>query len=633
MCGISGIINKNGSLSLKDSIYGMNHAIKHRGPDGEGFAFFSDTQTIPAYSNETPLANRNSEAFLYNPKTAYNDVNHAEVVFGHRRLSIIDLSEAGHQPMCDQSGDYWITYNGEIYNYIELREILSNKGHQFITQTDTEVIIEAYKEWGINCLEHFNGMWAFALFDRKNNYIFCARDRVGVKPFYYVNNERFFAFASEYKAFIKSGLVAFDVNAEAQFDFILKAEIEQGTQSLFKHICELKPAHYGIYKVKSNEWRINRYYQLPKVTEHGKSEAQLIEQIEIALVNAVKLRLRSDVEVGSCLSGGLDSSLISGIIHHLQKDHALKLFTAVYPGESFDESRYAKVAADFVKGSWETVSPTAEEFFRDIEQLNYSQDLPVWGTSTYSQHRVMQLASQHGIKVVLDGQGADELFAGYAHHFLALWREYPFFKRVQLINESKVTIARPWKFYLTQTVKHAFALTTNYDSFFSDAARQHFKNQFEPFCNELNKQLETDYQGRLKSFLKCEDRCGMAFGIESRVPFADDLPLVELLFKTEGKHKIKQGISKHLLREAGQVYLPELIRKRTDKIGFETPVVTWLSTQKEQILETISKLDFVKTDFIKTNFDSILKEQTMMLFRLYSIAIWKDVFVKNSSNK
>lgn len=633
MCGISGIINKKGNLSLKDRIYGMNHAIKHRGPDGEGFAFFTDTQTIPAYSNETPLANRNSAAFLYNPKTAYNDVNDAEVAFGHRRLSIIDLSEAGHQPMCDQSGDYWITYNGEIYNYIELRETLGNKGHRFITQTDTEVIIEAYKEWGINCLEHFNGMWAFALFDRKNNYIFCARDRAGVKPFYYVNNEQCFAFASEYKAFIKSGLVSFDINAEAQFDFILKAEIERGAQSLFKHIYELKPSHYGIYKLKSNEWRTSRYYQLPKVTEHGKPEKELIEQVEAALVNAIKLRLRSDVEVGSCLSGGLDSSLIAGITHHLQSNHALKLFTAVFPGESFDESRYAKAAAEYSKGRWETVSPTAEEFFRDIESLNYSQDLPVWGTSTYSQHRVMQLASQHGIKVVLDGQGADELFAGYAHHFLALWRENTCFKRVQLINESKVTIARPWTFYFTQTVKDVFALSTNYQSLFTEPLKHLAHNRFEPFCSELNGQLETDYQGRLKSFLKCEDRCGMAFGIESRVPFADDLPLVELLFKTEGRYKIKQGVSKHLLREAGKLYLPELIKNRMDKIGFETPTTPWLRIQQQQILDTISGLDFVNMDFVKSNFEILLNRQTMILFRLYSFAVWKRVFEKNSSNK
>ena len=188
MCGIAGIISKTNTVSLKDAVFAMNQAIKHRGPDGEGFAFFSKTNSVPVYSNETPLVNKERDTFLFNPKSSFQNIDtNYDFVLAHRRLSIIDLSESGHQPMCDAQGDYWITFNGEVFNYIELREELKQKGHVFVTQTDTEVVIEAYKEWGFKCLQKFNGMFAFALFDKKNNQVFCARDRVGVKPFYYSN--------------------------------------------------------------------------------------------------------------------------------------------------------------------------------------------------------------------------------------------------------------------------------------------------------------------------------------------------------------------------------------------------------------------------------------------------------------
>ena len=253
MCGIAGIISKTNTVSLKDIVFAMSQAIKHRGPDGEGFAFFSDSKSVAAYSNETPQVNRESKSYLFNPSIALQNVEtDFNVVLSHRRLSIIDLSESGHQPMCDITADYWITFNGEIYNYIELREELKIKGHVFVTQTDTEVVLEAYKEWGFDCLQKFNGMFAFALYDKKNNQVFCARDRVGVKPFYYSNTNDAFAFASEYKAFIKSKLVAFEINEVQQFDFMVNGNLENSEQSLFKGIHELKPSHYLVYNLKSH---------------------------------------------------------------------------------------------------------------------------------------------------------------------------------------------------------------------------------------------------------------------------------------------------------------------------------------------------------------------------------------------
>lgn len=627
MCGIAGIITKNNIVSLKDTVFAMSQSIKHRGPDGEGFTFFSKTKSVPVYSEETPQINKESNSFLFNPNVSIQNIeSNFEMAFAHRRLSIIDLSESGHQPMCDTQGDYWITFNGEVYNYIELREELKNKGHVFVTQTDTEVVIEAYKEWGFACLQKFNGMFAFALYDIINNQIFCARDRVGVKPFYYSNAENAFAFASEYKAFIKSKLVTFEINEVQQFDFIVNGNLENNEQSLFKGIYELKPSHYLVYNLSSHSFQTTNYFSLPNKTNRHKSEAEIINSIEEKLINSIKLRLRSDVEVGSCLSGGLDSSIIAGISKYLQPNKRMKLFTAVFPEESFDETNYAKEVAEFLGANWQNVSPTANDFFRDIEALNYYQDLPVWSTSTYSQHRVMELAAKNNVKVVLDGQGADELFAGYSHHFMALWKENFSFKS---INDSRQTIAHPYKLFSKQLIKDTFSLSVDYSNYFNSNKKQFGKSKNEKLAPSLNLQLQNDYNGRLKSYLKCEDRCSMAFGIESRVPFADDLELVNLLFSIEGNKKIKQGISKYLLREASKKYIPNSIYTRRDKIGFETPVQKWFLPHKQNIIDTVSlELDFLNMKHLTSNFNELLIHKPNFIVRLYSYAIWKKVYSK-----
>jgi asparagine synthase (glutamine-hydrolysing) len=526
--------------------------------------------------------------------------------------------------MCETTADYWITFNGEIYNYIELREELKNKGHVFVTQTDTEVVLEAYKEWGFDCLGKFNGMFAFALLDKKNNQIFCARDRVGVKPFYYSNTNDAFAFASEYKAFIKSKLVAFEINEVQQFDFMVNGNLENTEQSLFKGIHELKPSHYLVYDLNSHNFQITNYYTLPSQLVSSNSDQEIIELIEGKLVNAIKLRLRSDVEVGSCLSGGLDSTIIAGIVKYLQPNKQMKLFTAVFPNEAFDETNYAKLASEHVSGNWKTVSPTAVEFFKDIETLNYFQDLPVWSTSTYSQHRVMKLAAENNIKVVLDGQGADELFAGYSHHYMALWKEEFSFKK---LNDSKQTIPNAYKLFGKQLVKDTFGLSVDYSNYFIENKKHFGKSKNEKLAPSLNAQLAIDYNGKLKSFLKCEDRCSMAFGIESRVPFADDVELVNYIFSIQGNKKIKDGVSKYLLREATKQYIPQQIYNRRDKIGFETPVQKWFAPYKKHVLDVIiSQSDFIDKDYLFSNFDLLLSSKPNFLLRLYSISVWKKVY-------
>lgn len=627
MCGIAGIISKSAGSSLKEQVLAMSQAIRHRGPDGEGFAFFSEQGGLPVYSADTPAAIRNNRSFGYMPETAIDHLTEAySMAFAHRRLSIIDLSEAGHQPMCDSARQLWITYNGEIYNYVELRDELRQKGHVFLTQTDTEVILAAYQEWGTGCLEKFNGMFAFVLFDREKQELLCARDRAGVKPFYYINTKEVFAFASEYKAFIKSGLIPFEVNEPQQFDFIVNANLETGEESLFRNIRELKPSHYIHYRLRSHELSIRSYYQLPSA-QLSLSETETVERIEQALLNAIRIRMRSDVEVGSCLSGGLDSSVIAGVAKAVQPGMHMPLFTAVFPGEPFDESSHARAMAKHVEGNWQTVSPTAGEFFRDIGELNYYQDLPVWSSSTYSQHRVMKLAAEQGVKVLLDGQGADELFGGYAHHYLAYWREHSLPARMKLIGESAPTIAGPYGLYVKQGLKDLLNVSNDFGAYFRDGRKAFGKALHTPFASDLNTELRKDYTGRLKSFLKCEDRCSMAFGIESRVPFADDVALVDLAFSISGKQKIQKGISKYLLREASRKYIPPAIYQRRDKVGFETPLTDWLRQHKFLVLDELKNgADFVDFRQLEADFDKLILQKPAFLLRLFSLSVWKKIF-------
>lgn len=635
MCGIAGIVLKSGNHeNWQSSLFRMSRALSHRGPDGEGFFIATQGSSLPLYSEDTPVINKDSSRFNYNPKQSIEEkLDNPWFGFAHRRLSIIDLSEAGHQPMCDGNEDIWVTYNGEIYNYLELKEELIQKGFSFHTNTDTEVLINAYKYWGFDCLKHFNGMWAFALYDKAKQLIFCSRDRVGVKPFYFVNQKDAFLFASEQKAFLKSGLLKFEVNESHSLDFLLNASVEREEEYLFKHIQELKPGHDLIYDLKTHQFQQKAYYLLQDhIDNKVKSETEEIIEIREKLVKAVKIRLRSDVEVGSCLSGGIDSSTIAGIVHEIEPELKLKLFTSVFQSEKFDEANYASEVVRQVEGIWYQVTPTSQEFYQDLNKMVYSQDLPVWSTSTYAQFRVMKMAAENGIKVLLDGQGADEIFSGYSHHYLSYWKELIHQKKyshvLKSIRDSKATFPNGKSVLAKQYLKHFFKVSNPMENYFKKQVLQTQVPSSDPIFSNLNQQLFHDYgQGRLKSYLKAEDRCSMAFSIESRVPFADDIELVHELFSLSSEMKIKNGQLKYLLREAAKPYLPLKIYQRKDKIGFETPQSKWLIEGKERVLEEINSLkDWLDIDRVNKDYNLLAVGRGYFLLRLLSFAVWQKEF-------
>ncbi len=665
MCGIAGIIKlSNTPIHLPESIRLMTNTMSHRGPDDEGFMLCTDDELITAGSDITPKDSWTA-GYRYSPQKNISDINeNFSIAFGHRRLSIIDLSPAGHQPMSTVNGDLWITFNGELYNYLELKEELKIKGHIFITNTDTEVILNAYLEWGRDCLTRFNGMWAFVIYDKNKNELFGARDRFGVKPFYYYRDADVLAFASEQKALVKLPFIKTGINPIAVFDFFVKNEIELQEEGMFQNIIELFPSHAFSFNIRNNEWHSWKYYSL-KFNESNEvfdplKLPDLIEHTRQLLVNAVALRLRSDVPVGSCLSGGIDSSAIVGITNHLLSQNpginigsSLKLFTASFKDPKVDESQWAKLMVDQTGVQWHQSFPTSSELLNDLENLIYSQDVPIWSTSTYAQYRVMQSAKENGIKVVLDGQGGDELFAGYEHHYPYHWREL--IKNLKIAEALKEIKSRGSLFNITGSIfKNSMKNTgikqlpaslqmqlnlfyfkdLHYlNSDFLSANQSQLNNSKVNKIDSLNGMLASEFNNtRLKTYLKCEDRCSMWHSVESRTPFADDINLIEYGFQIPGAYKIHNGITKFILRESAQNYIPAAIKNRKDKMGYSIPHNKWVTEMKDKLQPIFddSLKDFINVKSLQKDYQQLFdlsnQPENSRIFKFISFAIWKKQF-------
>lgn len=636
MCGIAGIIIKTeAGFNIHEKLRSLSQALQHRGPDGEGFVSYQNHTCTPFYNS---LSQKHSRIDLaYTPqKKLTDDSQLSTLAFAHRRLSIIDLSETGHQPMSDPSGKIWITFNGEIYNYLELKLELKKIGHSFVSESDTEVIIHAYQEWGVDCVKRFNGMWAFCIFDQEKQICFASRDRFGVKPFYYLNKENFLAFASEQKAFVKAGLLKPAIDSKALHNYLTNGLLENEQKNFFEGLTELWPGTNLIYELKKKTLSITTYYDLKtqnNLENDHLSESALIEKIKYSFENAVKIRLRSDVEVGTCLSGGIDSSALAVTMAE-NTQQAVHCFTSVFKNQSINEEKFADAVAKKIQANYFKTEPSLEGFQNELNDLIYSQDVPIWSTSTYAQYKVMALAKEHHIKVVLDGQGADELFGGYHHHFTAKWNNLIsqglYASAFKDILKSNKTIHASWLFYLKENVKQKYH---HHKTAFSEFLTADFLKQYDILnpsiaFNNLNEQLIDDiYNTRLKAFLKCEDRCGMWHSVESRTPFSDDVDLINLLFSFNGNKKIKDGVSKYLLREAVKDKLPNEIYTRYDKKGFETPMQDWMRKLKPQMISDIKTANF---DFIKTKnlekFDMNNSFHYKLLFKLFVLSRWQRVF-------
>ncbi len=623
MCGIAGILlfQKQG-LYVPAMLHSMANSLVHRGPDDEGYVLFTHNNDAITCGGKDTAATSWKNPYNYSAVRSVDEPL-PDVVLGiaHRRLSVIDLSTAGHQPMCNEDASIWITCNGEIYNYIELRLELEGLGFVFKTKSDIEVLLKAYECWGMNFLEKLNGMWAFVIYDMRSNILLCCRDRFGVKPFYYTHNHKFFAFASEQKALMTLPIDK-TIHDNAVFDYLQYGRVEEHETGFIEQIKELMPSHYFIYDLRQRKFSLNRYYRLPFAQETGKVDVQTSEQYIAAtrekIYTAVDLRLRSDVPVGFCLSGGIDSSSIVGVaksindskhLHQLQG--YLHAFTATHGEHDCDESKWAAKVVDKHQMIWHQAGCDSGQMLDELEKIIWYQDSPLFSTSTYAQNVVMKAARENGITILLDGQGGDELFAGYVPFYISfffeLLRQYRlgrlsrewfhlkhsplnvsilFRSMAKVKMDEKWTIERKEKLFLKKHAESAFFDPEYFVDHTPDL-------MLAPgYSSQSMNTLLHDYFTRwyLKNLLRWEDRCSMQYSIESRTPFADDLPLIESVFAIPSAYKIQQGWSKFLLRHAMRDVLPADIYRRSDKLGFATPQTFWLMKENSRMKSMMTDL-------------------------------------------
>lgn len=607
MCGIAGVFKFSNDLVEKKELKIMADTLRHRGPDGEGF--------------------------WVNPKK--------KIGLAHRRLSILDLSEAGKQPMRYKER-YTITFNGELYNYIEIRELLSKKGYRFFSETDTEVILAAYDFFGENCLKKFDGMFAFAIWDEKKQELFCARDRFGEKPFFFFHSKSQFVFASEAKSIFSTGIKK-KPNRKKIFEYLLFLNTENPlnkNESFFEGIYQIEPATYLIINSDGFITK-NQYWDIDITTTNYQSEKINIEKFNDLFVSSVSRRLRSDVKVGSSLSGGLDSSSIVSVVNQLlPKGNLQHVFSARFPGFEKDEGPYIDKVIENCNNAQiikHEVFPSGLTMLENLQSIMYHQEVPFGSSSIAAQFEVMKLASQNEVKVLLDGQGADEILAGYFTYFDTYLKELTV-KNPLNYKKAKIALKKVTRYYPPRKSVIDFYSGYFNESYkrFTDRRRKKIPNNSDYFkgmniefveefkdtpnpvfkTTKLKKHLKFSLMDRgLNELLRYADRNSMANSIEVRLPFLS-FELIEFVFSLPEKYFINNGWTKYLLRKSMENTLPYSIQWRKDKIGYEPPQAKWMENH-EIIAAVKDAQQKLINDKILVDKEHSINWQHLMLGMLY----------------
>ena len=624
MCGIAGALSLRSEpiANLDDQLTLTNRLLRHRGPDGEG-----------KWIHPT-----------------------AHVGFAHRRLSIIDLT-TGEQPMQDAGGN-WVTYNGEIYNYLELREEIGLEN--FVTTSDTEVILHAYRKWGPECVNHFRGMFAFALWDEQEGSLLCARDRFGIKPFYYTVVGDVFYFASEVKALLPF-LGDVETDLEGLKDYLAFQFCLDG-KTLFKNVRELLPAH--MLRVAGGGLDVRRYWEVYYELDWRHTARYFEDELRRLLTDSVGLHLRSDVPVGAYVSGGLDSSTIASLATHEQQNGDMLGFTGKFGtyGSHYDESRYARALAQERGFDLLEVDIEVDDFMDHIRSVIYHLDYPVAGPGAFPQYMVSGLAAGHR-KVVLGGQGGDEIFGGYTRYLIAYFEQCirgaidgtkdsgefvvtyeSIIPNLTALRNYKPLLKEFWRDGLFEDMDRRYFRLVNRASSLQDEIRWSLLGDYSPLetfrtiFNGDNVEKESyfdqmthfDFKTLLPALLQVEDRMSMAHGLESRVPLLDH-PLIELSATIPSNIKFKDGTMKHIFQQVAQPLLPDVIMKREDKMGFPTPLTQWLQGDARDFVHDVFSSEQARNRTLINNqvvLDQIVNESQFgrKTWGLLCLELWQQEF-------
>lgn len=544
MCGIAiAISTKNHSIQ-QDLMKGMTDVIAHRGPDGDGFYFESN------------------------------------FAFGHRRLAIIDLSKDGLQPMLRHN--LVITFNGEIFNYIELREELRSYGYSFETETDTEVILNAYRHWGYECQDHFTGMWAFALYDPSKNILFCSRDRFCIKPFVYMQCGEYFLIGSEIKQFLHFDGFQAVLNKNVAFDFLERGWLNHTNETFFEKVYSLDGGHQLIYNLSDHSYSISKWYH-PDFTELKIDFEQAKVEYTKLLTQSIKLRLRSDVTVGIALSGGIDSSGIVCLTRQLDTKGHYKAVTSCYSKKQYDESYYAECIATKTGVDLKKTYPNLDDLITNgsLDKMIWHQEQPISSASHFSEFSVLREAHNQKIKVMLCGQGPDEHSAGYNSYFsiyqLSLLKRFKIKKLSSILRSAQGSRYSKYKrfagFLFLNSLKQKRSDFLNMNYFSKRSAKPKMGIFLE--ADTIRKlSIQEIFTTSIPYQAHSEDRNSMCFSIESRSPYLDHA-LLEFAVKLPDDHKIRNNTNKFILRKVLKPYLPREVYERKDKMGFVAPDEIW----------------------------------------------------------
>lgn len=621
MCGIFGIIDSN---KIKpEKLIKISKILHHRGPDDEVFLLFNKNRFNEYKGDDSP-------ATLKLKHISQADDNYYSA-FLHRRLSIIDLSDNGHQPMAYNNCNLWIILNGEIYNYIEIKEELQQKGYKFRSTSDTEVVLAAYTEWGEKCVERFNGMWALAIWDIKKQKLFLSRDRIGIKPLYYYVNIDSIIFSSEIKGILSYYNQTVKLNENKIREYLVKGQIIVGEseKTIFDGIMQLLPGHNLIYR--DYNANIFKYWDL-KINISNNSRDYHIEKFKELFYNSLKFRLRSDVEVGSCLSGGIDSSSIVSFASVSFKKQ-FHTFSAVWTGTQHDESKFMKLVNEQYNSKSNYIIAETENIIKLIDDITWHQEIPIAGSSLIAQWYIMKKARAQKVPVLLDGQGADEILSGYPVYLNAYVNEliynfkihslFDFLKNSEYtgLGFKKIVKKQIKKLFFQGSITSLLPINNAEYSKYNSSIKYHSPIDSNFLPSFLKEHIQ---KTNLPSLLHYEDRNSMAHSIEARVPYLD-YRLIEFAVNIPSEHKIGNGFTKTILRDAMKDYVPKEILLRRDKIGFSTPIEEKLLEEKSEMYQYMSN-HLYSSDLWASGIIDKSQYEPKHLFALYSLVRFIDIF-------
>lgn len=638
MCGITGYYSPHKCEFGPDRIVEMTELIRHRGPDDEGYVFIDTSNNVSIDASGKDSPNVIKEKF--NDAKSLRDVSH-NIAFGHRRYSIIDLSPGGHQPFWDETHSVCTSFNGEIYNYIEVKAELEKKGYKFATASDTEVLVYAYREWGEGCFAKFNGTWALSLYDANKRKLLLSRDRIGKSPLYYTIRNDTLYWSSEIKSLLHvCGMNAFSINKQAIHDFIIYNLRDFDNNTFWNEIHTLPAATY-VWIDDSLNFQENVYWTIPQErlqsSEISFKDAE--KQLRNLLTEALDIRLRSDIPVGFALSGGMDSSSLIALYTQVLKKKTVS-FTVKFTQKGTNEEPFARMVAErcgkFV--DYKVIEPSCGDFWKDANDYVWLMEEPFHSPTTYIEQLLQKRLKSEGFGVIINGNGGDELLAGYEYLYFSPYIDYIWHNKRSLfvkelfswMNKDLSALDRIVRaLFVTKSIKKFVNRSRRKKHFFlkdmSDIEERHLPHDF----NKL--MIGNMGQWLMNYWLRSGNKSYFAVPMETRSPFLD-YKLVDFAFRLPLEYLIHNGWHKYILRKSVEDLLPKEVTWRKNKMGFPFPYREWLESSKGIIEKNVRNVDcpYVDIENLLSKYDDMAKSDPTLLWRYVSLILWwKRVVMKD----